>query len=366
MVERPNLQQLLRPLAEDRSGDDAATRHPRRMQRAFLQHAETHPARSNPNAVREALDDLRRLLRRPRAPPSTSMSARSTGRRRAMTRPLSRLGRGAAAAMPNASASRCSSARTQGKGSRMASWLAAASWMRALTPRRSPTGGPSPWKPTSAHRVGSGVVVVDVDPRNGGGESSAWLELELGVRCPQPDVHHGGGGEHRYFRDGRGEVKLGAVSTPRRGYVVLPPSMHPSGAAYRWAASGNPLALPLAEPPDRWLDTATKRPASRPAIAAAAPPAPRTTTAAGLSEHRGVGRLRALSRALGTCRDVQSRDRAGARLRAGRGRRARLLVTEYNPRCQPRWRSASSYTRSSRLGARPGDAQHPLVERRAG
>src|SRR3954452_19024863 len=46
----------------------------------------------------------------------------------------------------------------------------------------------------------SGVVVIDVDPRNGGDESLARLETELGALPATVEAKPGGGGRHFYFR----------------------------------------------------------------------------------------------------------------------------------------------------------------------
>ena len=112
----------------------------------------------------------------------------------------------------------------------------------------------------------SGLVVLDVDPRNGGDTNLEQLEVEHG---PLPDtwkVATGGGGSHYYFAY---PTHVAAVkSTPHaagqegvevksdKGYVVAPPSLHESGALYEWEANqGTPSAdLPgwmIAPPPVR-------------------------------------------------------------------------------------------------------------------
>lgn len=87
----------------------------------------------------------------------------------------------------------------------------------------------------------AGVVVVDVDPRNGGEASLHGLELAHGELPETLTCYTGGGGYHFYFvvPDDLGrlvsklaegiDVKVGAA-----GYVVVPPSLHHSGERYRW------------------------------------------------------------------------------------------------------------------------------------
>jgi hypothetical protein len=79
----------------------------------------------------------------------------------------------------------------------------------------------------------SGLVVLDLDPRNGG--------TLIDQRVPRgPAVLTGGGGEHYYLgligeRVPKIPSLLPGVDLQGEGsYVVAPPSVHPSGVAYRW------------------------------------------------------------------------------------------------------------------------------------
>ncbi len=92
----------------------------------------------------------------------------------------------------------------------------------------------------------SGLVVVDVDPRNGG-------DLEAAKRdCPTDLVAGtGGGGAHLVCTHPGGVVPCGKTSragVDRKGdggYVVAPPSVHPeTGEPYVWLHEGNAGALP--------------------------------------------------------------------------------------------------------------------------
>ena len=85
----------------------------------------------------------------------------------------------------------------------------------------------------------SGLVVVDIDPRNGGWDTIEELEGAHGVLEAAMVANTGGEGQHRYFRAQPGVVypsSLGAGVDVQSGnkYVVVPPSRHKSGGRYRW------------------------------------------------------------------------------------------------------------------------------------
>jgi hypothetical protein len=86
----------------------------------------------------------------------------------------------------------------------------------------------------------SGLLVLDVDVGHGGRESLARLERQLGALPFGPAVATGGGGLHLYFAHPGGHVANRAAIAPGLdvrcdgGYVVAPPSIHPSGNPYRW------------------------------------------------------------------------------------------------------------------------------------
>ncbi|HVV37967.1 MAG TPA: bifunctional DNA primase/polymerase [Acidimicrobiales bacterium] len=98
-------------------------------------------------------------------------------------------------------------------------------------------------------RVVDHLVVLDVDPRNGGDESLA----ALGTLPSTLTSVTGAGGRHLFFRRPLGELMNGAhklgpgvdVKVGGRGYVVLPPSVHPNGQRYEWM---RPLAEVAALP----------------------------------------------------------------------------------------------------------------------
>jgi hypothetical protein len=102
----------------------------------------------------------------------------------------------------------------------------------------------------------SGIVVIDVDPKHGGEESLARLVLEHGPLPLTIEARTGGGGRHLYFAHLGDRIanKVGfAPGLDLRGdggYVVAPPSMHPSGRRYEWAAGPDETAP---APIPRWL-----------------------------------------------------------------------------------------------------------------
>ena len=103
-------------------------------------------------------------------------------------------------------------------------------------------------------RVPQGVVVVDIDPRNGGLDSwAALVELHGDIATRTAYSGRGDDGRHLYLRHPGGKLNatIGAgldVKTSA-GYTVLPPSIHPdTGGAYRW----DDMTAPIATAPD-WL-----------------------------------------------------------------------------------------------------------------
>ncbi len=89
----------------------------------------------------------------------------------------------------------------------------------------------------------AGLVVLDVDPRHGGDESLAALEAKYGKLPSTVECLTGGGGRHLYFKYPGGTIKNatalggwpGLDVKGDGGYVIAPPSIHPSGERYRWA-----------------------------------------------------------------------------------------------------------------------------------
>lgn len=104
----------------------------------------------------------------------------------------------------------------------------------------------------------SGIVVLDVDPRHGGDSNLEKWEQQHGQFPDTVEVITGGGGRHLYFKH-PGEIIHNRVSIVAGidlrgdgGCAVLPPSIHPSGKAYRWRAGHEPDNMDMAELPG-WL-----------------------------------------------------------------------------------------------------------------
>jgi len=114
---------------------------------------------------------------------------------------------------------------------------------------------------------GNGPLVVDVDGPAGEAEA-ANLELPATLTAT---TGRSDGGRHLYYSDTTGQTRCdhsGKVHIKGLGgYVVAPPSVHPSGARYRWAGPSW-QADPLADAPAWALATApasTDEPAPPPA-----------------------------------------------------------------------------------------------------
>jgi Bifunctional DNA primase/polymerase, N-terminal len=84
---------------------------------------------------------------------------------------------------------------------------------------------------------------------------AAWRQ-KLGELPPTWTCLTPGGGVHYYLRhttDERLHTLGPGLDIKYAGYVVAPPSIHPSGGRYRWDLGAHPLETPLAEVPERWL-----------------------------------------------------------------------------------------------------------------
>lgn len=114
----------------------------------------------------------------------------------------------------------------------------------------------------------SGIIVLDVDPRNRGDKTMEALCAELGPLPPGPTVETGGGGWHLYF-----QVPNGVALKPKAGpgvdvqaeksYVVAPPSRtgdsknrQADRPPHRWVV--RPEECPPPPLPPAWLVKITK------------------------------------------------------------------------------------------------------------
>jgi hypothetical protein len=112
------------------------------------------------------------------------------------------------------------------------------------------------WERWPSANIGAQVpeplILFDVDPRNGG--LQGWQQLTAGREIPQTLTvvsGRGDGGTHRYFVRPLGPIT--SVKVPKgidlklNGYMVMPPSLHPTtGQPYTWHEIA-PVPLP------RWL-----------------------------------------------------------------------------------------------------------------
>lgn len=107
----------------------------------------------------------------------------------------------------------------------------------------------------------SGLVVVDIDPRNGGEITLANLIKNHGPLPSTPKANSGGGGWHIYFEypgkkfKGRNDFPGPGIDIKADGgYIIAPPSLHVSGKTYQWAEGASLDDLDLAALP-KWLQT---------------------------------------------------------------------------------------------------------------
>jgi hypothetical protein len=92
----------------------------------------------------------------------------------------------------------------------------------------------------------SGVAVIDIDPRNGGA-------IDRDLMPPTRAVRTGSGGWHLYYRHPGGDLSSKLRDHPGvdikadGGYVVAPPSIHPSTRQpYRWTGGRPVIEMPRA------------------------------------------------------------------------------------------------------------------------
>ena len=199
-----------------------------------------------------------------------------------------------------------------------------------------------------------GPMVLDVDPRNGGDETLDTLTRTMGPIPATLAVATGGGGAHYYLRAPEGYPcaagKLGAGLDWKGlgGYVVAPPSGHPSGGAYRWATPrGTPWALVPA-----WLVQLTTR-----------APLPEPAPARPVTEGRDARLSRAAAYLAAMPPSVAGQNGHGALFAAAVALTRRfaldaadaeqLLLVAFNPRCAPPW-SVKDVRRKVREAASKG------------
>lgn len=108
----------------------------------------------------------------------------------------------------------------------------------------------------AVYLAGSGLMAVDIDPRNGGDWTIEDLEAVHGEIKSDVIALTGGGGEHRVFLKPEGSLAgtLGkGVDLKVNGYVIVEPSNHASGHVYEWDEGCNPLEGAIPSPLPDWI-----------------------------------------------------------------------------------------------------------------
>lgn len=104
----------------------------------------------------------------------------------------------------------------------------------------------------------SNLIVLDIDPKHGGDATLDRLERRFRPLSSTVEAVTGGGGRHLYFAHpggltrNRAGLAQGIDLRGDGGYIVAPPSIHPSGRPYRWVPGRGPDEITLAPLP-RWL-----------------------------------------------------------------------------------------------------------------
>lgn len=117
----------------------------------------------------------------------------------------------------------------------------------------------------------SGLIALDVDPRNGGKVTVQRLFNECDTHPRTPTSDTGGGGFHRLFR--YPETTCRTLHSPADlngldllsdgAFIVAPPSRHVSGKCYQWRKDRDPASVRLSSLPASWL-TRIQLPAAAP------------------------------------------------------------------------------------------------------
>lgn len=199
------------------------------------------------------------------------------------------------------------------------------------------------WFAADRHNIGvvcgsSNIVVVDVDPRNGGRET---FDALVGDHGPLPETvtaDSGGGGTHYLFRRPHGDLesKLGKgvdLLRDSRQFLVEP-SVHPSGGMYRWRAGHAPDEIAIASLPEAWLKIARQKSRNRPITV----PSIITNDA---KVERARKYLAKMPGAISGDSGHTATFNAVATVMYGfdldEGTTYSLIASEYNPRCDPPW-----------------------------
>jgi putative DNA primase/helicase len=109
----------------------------------------------------------------------------------------------------------------------------------------------------------SGILVLDIDPRNDGARTLKRLKKQLGPLPETVTALTGGGGRHLIFKhpsfpvrkDTTGKLLGPGVDILSDGCIMIaPPSVHASGKRYRWDKGKSYRNLERAALPEAWRD----------------------------------------------------------------------------------------------------------------
>jgi len=157
------------------------------------------------------------------------------------------------------------------------------------------------WRKTPGANVGiatgkvSGVMVIDLDKKDDGPANFEDLKRQRGevTHSVAALVAQTGNGWHLYFRHApgircsvgkNGGIAPGIDVRSDGGFVVAPPSLHPSGRRYRWVRDHGPSAVPVSAAPDWLIDAARNAPGTATDNPVASPERHRDLFAAGVAE----------------------------------------------------------------------------------
>ena len=197
--------------------------------------------------------------------------------------------------------------------------------------------------------TGAGLVVIDLDEKNGvsGGAALAELQARLGPLPPTARVSTPTGGSHLYYRcdaairNSAGKLGPGVDVRGEGGQVVAPPSRVPAGE-YEWGVARGMVERDfLPALPPRWVQALLDLQAERPA--APAQPAGRERIVTDEGREAGKRRARAYLAAMPPA--VSGRGGHGQTFDAACRAVERCydiedaweVLCEYNQRCQPFW-----------------------------
>ncbi|MCL2402776.1 MAG: phage/plasmid primase, P4 family [Coriobacteriia bacterium] len=112
--------------------------------------------------------------------------------------------------------------------------------------------------------VSGGLFVVDIDVRDNDGKEAlkTWLEASSATLPETATVTTGSGGVHYYYRSNEPtKCKNGIMASVdikgEGGYIVAPPSIHPSGNPYQWMHGLSLAEVPITEANNTVLELAS-------------------------------------------------------------------------------------------------------------